>query len=85
MPAFKAHEELIRTYNTQVQSYEIPLNIFDKKEIDTKNLRNQIQKVSVFGVILRIQSKCGKMRTRITPNMDTFYAVVLLNISPPLI
>ena len=25
---------------------------------------------------LRIQSECGKMRTRITPNMDTFYAVV---------
>ena len=24
---------------------------------------------------LRIQSKCGKMRTRITPNTDTFYAV----------
>ena len=46
-------------------------------------------KVSVFGVILvrifsyshwigvslRIQSKCGKIRTRITPNTDTFYAV----------
>ena len=45
MPAFKAHEELIRTYNTQVQSYEIPLHIFDKKEIDTQNLRNQIQEV----------------------------------------
>ena len=24
---------------------------------------------------LRIQSHCGKMRTRITPNMDTFYAM----------
>ena len=46
MPAFKAHEELIRTYNTQVQSYEIPLHIFDKKEIDTRNLRNQIQEVN---------------------------------------
>ena len=45
-------------------------------------------KVSVFGVILVhifqhldwmwtecIQSECGKMRTRITPNTDTFYAV----------
>ena len=28
-----------------------------------------------YGVFLRIQSKCGKMRTRITPNMETFYAV----------
>ena len=27
------------------------------------------------GVSLRIQSERGKMRTRITPNMDTFYAM----------
>ena len=25
-----------------------------------------------YGVSLRIQSECGKMRTRITPNRDTF-------------
>ena len=50
----------------------------------------QCVKVSVFGVILVrifphsdwiwrdtgwIQSKCGKIRTRITPNKDTFYTV----------
>ena len=29
------------------------------------------------GVSLSIQSKCGKMRTRITPNTDTFHAVCL--------
>ena len=28
-----------------------------------------------YGVSLRIQSKCEKMRTRITPNTDTFYTV----------
>ena len=28
------------------------------------------------GISLRIQSKCGKIRTRITPNTDTFYAVM---------
>ena len=28
-----------------------------------------------YGVSLRIQSEYGKMRTRITPNTDTFYAV----------
>ena len=46
--------------------------------------------MSVFGVILvciiphldwilslRIQSRCGKIRTRITPNTGTFYAVIL--------
>ena len=39
---------------------------------------NIIVKVSVFGVILaRIQSKCGEMRIRITPNVDTFHAVCL--------
>ena len=27
---------------------------------------------------LRIQSDCGKIRTRITPNTDTFYAVPIL-------
>ena len=26
-------------------------------------------------VSLRIQSECGKMRTRITPNTDTFHAM----------
>ena len=30
-----------------------------------------------YGVSLRIQSECGKTRTRITSNRDTFYAVVL--------
>ena len=29
-----------------------------------------------YGVSLRIQSKCGKVRTKITPNTYTFYAVV---------
>ena len=34
------------------------------------------EKVSVFGVILvRIQSECGKIRTRITPNTDTVYVL----------
>ena len=30
---------------------------------------------SPYGVYLRIQSKCGKIRTRKTPNIDTFHAV----------
>ena len=30
-----------------------------------------------FSVSLCIQSKCGNVRNRITPNMDTFYAVYL--------
>ena len=31
-----------------------------------------------YGVSLRTQSECGKMRTRITPKTDTFHAVILL-------
>ena len=31
-------------------------------------------------VTLRIQSKCGKIRTRITPNTDTFHAVFASNV-----
>ena len=30
-----------------------------------------------YGVSLLIQSECGKIRTRITPNTDTFHAVVV--------
>ena len=36
-----------------------------------------------YGVFLRIQSECGKMRTTITPNMDNFLSVVnLINFVP---
>ena len=30
-----------------------------------------------YGVFLHIQSDCGKMPTRITPNTDTFYGVMV--------
>ena len=33
-----------------------------------------------YGVSFRIQLECGKKRTRITPNPDTFYAVIKMNI-----
>ena len=29
-----------------------------------------------YGISLRILSKCGKIRTRTTPNTDTFYTVI---------
>ena len=32
-------------------------------------------KTETYGVSLHIQSECGKIRTRKTPNTDTFYAV----------
>ena len=35
-----------------------------------------------YGVSLRIQSRCGKVRTRITPNTDTFHAVITILITP---
>ena len=30
----------------------------------------------IHSTSLRIQSECGKIRTRITPNRDTFYAML---------
>ena len=37
-----------------------------------------VWKVSVFGVFLVCtQPECGKIRTRKTPNTDTFHAVLL--------
>ena len=35
----------------------------------------------VYSVSLRFQSKCGKIRTRITPDTDTFYLVHLIFVS----
>ena len=51
-----------------------------------KNKCVTAQKVSVFGVILvRIQFECGKMRTRITSNTDTFHAVCCTSVSSMII
>ena len=36
-----------------------------------------------YGVSLRIKSKCGKIRTRKTPNNDTFYVVPPLYFNNP--
>ena len=33
------------------------------------------QNTERYGLSLHIQSECGKIRTRITPNTDTFHAV----------
>ena len=35
------------------------------------------QNTEIYSLNLRIQSKCGKIRTRKTPNTDTFHAVML--------
>ena len=38
---------------------------------------------NIYGVPLRIQSEYRKIRSRITPNADTFYAVkILLTLHP---
>ena len=36
----------------------------------------------VWSAFSRIQSECREMRTRITPNTDTFYAVIFSNNVP---
>ena len=41
-----------------------------------KHFKRTLREVSIFGVFLvRIQSECGKIRTRKTPNTDIFHAV----------
>ena len=58
--------------NTLLQVYSRFQSV--NKDIQTKKSRF----LFVFGFFLiscRIQSKCGKIRTRKDPNMDNFYAV----------
>ena len=49
----------------------------------TRNVRlfsdyyNHVQSVCFRIILVRIQSECGKIRIRITPNTDTFYAMHL--------
>ena len=57
-------------------------NFHPKKKLKEKDCVKSVRIWSYSGphfpafvVSLRIQSKCGKMRTRITPNTDTFYTV----------
>ena len=49
--------------NVRIRSYSGPY--FAAFGLNTKK----------YSVSLRIQSECGKMRTRIAPNIDTSYAV----------
>ena len=61
------------------------LNLVSWKNIswETFFLKNHIQYVveDLFCFVsLHIQSECGKIRTRITPNTDTFYAVFFASI-----
>ena len=36
-----------------------------------------VRSVRIWSLLVRIQSECEKIRTRKTPNADTFYAVVI--------
>ena len=52
-----------RVKSVRIRSYSVPY--FPAFGMHTKR----------YGVYLSIQSECGKIRTRITPNTDTFHAV----------
>ena len=70
----KENESDIQVKWSSWQGIQLP-----EKEINTAF------QVSVFGVFLvRIQSDCGKTRTRKTPNKDTFHAVKCLNHFSPM-
>ena len=40
------------------------------------------QNTERYSVSLRIQSECAKIQTRITPNTDTFHAVIIISKLP---
>ena len=55
--------------SVRIQSYSGP-------HFSAFGLNTERYSVSLrYTISLRIQSKCGKIRTRITPNTSTFYAV----------
>ena len=51
--------------SSHIRSYSVPY--FPKFGLNTER----------YFVYLRIQSECGKIQTRITPNTDAFYAVFI--------
>ena len=51
--------------SSRIRSYSVPY--FPKFGLNTER----------YFVYLRIQSECGKIRTRITPNTDTLYAMFI--------
>ena len=68
------------TNSTNVSIISVTDNVFTPFSTPWSAIerRTTAEKVPMFGVILvRIHSKCGKIRTRITPNTDTFQVVTL--------
>ena len=61
----KAWSSTLRLKSVHIWSYSGPH--FPAFELNTER----------YSASLRIQSKCGKMQTRVTPNMDTFHVVLL--------
>ena len=42
-------------------------------------IRTEYGEMRIYPYSVRMRENAGKMRTRITPNMDTFYAVININ------
>ena len=85
MEKFLKNREKIRTNYEQYAVKIMKILISSKSTFRKKCLHSELF-WSVFptfgmntercGVSVRIQCKCGKMRTRTTPNMDSFHAVL---------
>ena len=58
---------------------KFPWKVFLMEQMFSKVSKSpkRILKAVKYCVSPRIQSECGKIRTRETPNMDTFYAVIV--------
>ena len=84
MQAFKFNKRKLTCFSKPAVNIDSTTNVFQENNNLWQLFSIKLQvgstawEVSIFGVILRhyhIQSECGKIRTRITPNTHTFYVV----------
>ena len=69
---------------TNYQKNATNANVFYFTSLHENCPYSELSELSLPELSLHIQSECGKMRTRIPPNTDTFHEVLLefLNFSP---
>ena len=77
------HEKLLKQNVIYLHKTSELLSVFVYTYPITSDIITTASKVFIFGVtlggiLIRIQSECRKIQTRITPNTDTFYTVYVL-------
>ena len=67
-----SRRQLLEEVNTRERNTAEKVSVFGVILIRISRIRTEYEEIPLS---LCIQSKCGKIQTRITPNTDTFYAV----------